>query len=173
MDTQMTDGLISVQFEYTDRRLLDAGTLICRIKAAHASVELRAIKTQPFAPLEDLVPFLESIVQDDLPSQTYWDEEDLQNEFHAQPMNTSGVFLFRLFTAAAFDSEHEGHDHEEDEPPAAIEGIFDKKQFVSAFADALLEVCQNAADLAKEWKIDANRVAALKGQITNLQERNA
>ena len=171
MDTQITDGHISVQFEYADRRLVEASALICRIKTARASVELRALKTQPFPPLEDLVPFLESIAQDDLPCQTYWDEQDLQNEFHAQPMNMSGVFQFRLFTAAAFDSDHEGHDHEENEPAPAIEGIFGKEQFVRAFADALLEVCLNAAELAKEWKIDGNRIAALKGLIQNSQER--
>ncbi len=162
MDSQFTSQSISVKIKYDDRKAVDAGSLVCRVQTGNATVELKAIANQPFPPFNDLTIFLESIVRGDLPCQTYWDEEDLQNELFADPLESSTIFRFRLYTAASFHSDHD--DHDEHEPDPTIEGVVARAQFVSAFADALLDFCQNAPEAAKQWQIDRERIALLKSQ---------
>lgn len=74
-----------------------------------------------FPPFDEMIEFLEKILENRLPSEFVLDEEGIYKKFNALPGSAPNLFIFVLgFPAHIF-----------------IEGVFDKRQFVLEFYNKL------------------------------------
>jgi len=89
-------------------------------------VELAISASDVFSPFQDLAEFLENVIGGRMPCECEVDEEGVVKRLNAMPLENLLVFQFRLCDG--------------DEPSAVfIDRVFDRRQFVSAFYDELVD----------------------------------
>lgn len=138
MDVNSTKKRITVAFqqdEFVGEIIIDLGVDSIREKIAASFA---------FPPFEELIKFLEDILSNHLPSEFVLDEEGVFKKFNAIRHHDSRLFTFVLgFPAHVY-----------------MEGVFEKKQFVSEFYEKFVAFLSSSYD--KNWWTNGNESLDLK-----------
>lgn len=121
-----------------------SGWIEIQLKVKDLQVKVEA--SSAFPPFEELIKFLEDIISGNLPSSFILDEEGVYKQFNALPY-PYGLFQFVL----GFPVHN-----------IYIQGIFDRKQFVSEFYQKFVEFLSSGYDKDR-WthsddKLDLRRI---------------
>lgn len=134
-----------------------AGWVYCYVLVDKVKHKLAASNVTPSKPFADLVNFLDAIVAGKLPAYFVWDEEGRYKYLRASRKSKSTVRFLVLRT----------HDYRRKPKPdeLLIDGVFDKRQFVSAFYKMLRKFSQQVPNAQDEWSLITEQLDALKAQL--------
>ena len=116
-------GKIEISFVQRDA----PGWIVIHVQADKIEKEVWA--SYCFPPFEELVKFTEDILENNLPSHTFVDQEGSFMYFEALPYESENLFHFILRDSCTQESC--GH--------IPLDGIFERKQFVAEFLERFEE----------------------------------